>query len=307
MSTEELVLTRAPKITSVMFKGLNRLTLPFSSHTLDPGKYEDLETETVGQRWRADADDSYIVKSVTGLEPPGRNIAIARTASGGKFQGATNEDREVVVLIALNPDWEAGETPKLLRDNLYTMIYTGYDPRVDIRLCAGEEPLYHEFAYVTKFEASIFDANPAVQITFTCLNPTFRALNETKYNPNDLSQKHPNIYNPATAETGFKFGVKFTATMNRWSIKQVENRKIGMIFDYTFHDGDILTVNTIPGQKYVHVKPHRKKVKNMMGILTNDSEWLQLHPGHNHFDVPNKTGRWDWSGKLSFTAHSAGI
>jgi hypothetical protein len=301
-----LVLTSAPHITSVLLKGLNNLVLPFTSHVLDPGLHGAAD-DALSSSTRAQNNDKYFVKSISGLEAPDRNVAIAAGPSGGKFQGVTVEDREVVVLIGLNPDWNAGETPKLLRDNLYIMLYTGYNPRVDIQLMSGTTPKYHEYGYVEKFEASIFDANPMVQITFKCLNPTFRAFDVTQFNAGSLSETHPNIYNHGTAETGFKFGVKFTADKDNWSIKQAENRNIGMSFEHSFHDGDLLTVNTIPGERYVHLQPHRKKVKNMLGILTADSEWIQLHPGHNHFVVPKKTGKWDWKGKLSFTAHSAGL
>jgi hypothetical protein len=252
-------------------------------------------------------EDKYYVKSVDGLQPPDRNVAIASTASGGKFQGVTSEDREIVVLIGLNPDWDAGETPALLRQNLETMLYTGYDPKVDIQLVSGIFPVYHEFGYVSKFEASIFDANPVVQITFTMLNPTFRAFEPTTYAPSELSETAPNVYNYGNAETGFQFAVQFTDTMNGWYIKQAENQNVGMIFDKTFNAGDVLAVSTVPGQKYVHWNKHRGKVENKLGILTANSEWIQLHPGTNHFVVPKKAAKWDWKGKLSFLAHYGGI
>lgn len=295
------VLTSAPKITSVIIKGLDGLVLPFTSHVI-----EGLDDSSF-ERANADNDDKYYVKNISGLEPPDRNVAIAATAAGGKFQGVTIEDREVVVLIGLNPDEEKGETVKLLRDNLYTMLYTGYDPKVDIQLIAGIFPVYHEFAYVSKFEAAIFDANPVVQITFTCLNPTFRAYSAITYNPSELSQTAPNVYNMGTAETGFQFAVKFTDDMNGWYIKQADRQSIGMIFDMQFHDGDVLSVSTIPGQKYIHWNKHRGKVHNKLGILTTSSEWIQLHPGSNRFVVPKKLSKWDWKGQLTFTPHYAGI
>jgi tail protein len=294
------VLLSTPVFTSVTFKGLDSLILPWRAHIL-----EGLDDSSFNKAL-ADNEDKYYVKTVTGLEPPEREVAIARTASGGKFQGVTSVDREVVVLIGLNPDWEAGETPKILRDNLYTMLFTGYDPRVDIQLNAGPFPVAHEFAYVTKFEAAIFDANPAVQITFTCLNPTFRAFSKASYAPGDLSEKAPDVYNYGTAETGFQFAVKFSGTMNGWYIKQAGNQSVGMVFDMTFHDGDLLSVSTIPGQKYVHWRKHRGKVQNKLSILTGGSEWIQLHPGHNHFVVPKKTSAWDWNGKLTFLPQFAG-
>lgn len=295
------VLTSAPRITMVRFVGLDDLTLPFVSGLVDGDDAYSTSKEKASNR------DRYYVKSITGLEPPGRNIGLSRTASGGKFQGVTVEDREVVVLIGLNPNEAKGETPKLLRDNLYTMIYTGYDPKVDIQLMQGKMHIAHEYAYVSKFEASIFDANPAVQITFTCLNPTFRAFVATHLAPASLSEAHPNIYNKGTAETGFQFAVKFTGTMQKWFIKQAENQNVGMTFDMEFHTGDVLAVSTIPGQKYVHWNKNRGKVTNKLGILTADSEWIQLHPGHNHFVVPKTTGLWSWKGNLTFVPRYAGV
>lgn len=290
------ILLDAPNITGVLFEGLNNLNLPFTSHIFEA----DDDTHQPG---RINDDAKYWVKNVTGLEPPGRSVAIARTASGGRFQGVTVEDREVVVLIGLQPDWDAGETPKLLRDNLYTMINTGYDPKVLITLIAdGGVKLASVPAYVTQFEAALFSKDPAVQITFTCLNPTFKARAVTKYPKSALSEKAPDIYNFGTAETGFQFAVKFTDTKNGWFIKQAENQNIGMEFDMVFHENDVLSVSTIPGQRYVHWQKRRGRVQNMISILKYSSEWIQLHPGHNHFVVPKKTTTWDWKGDLSFTA-----
>jgi hypothetical protein len=296
------VLPATPKITAVNIVGLEGLRLPFV-----PPVVGDMFDSTVLKPFLADYDAKYVVKSITGLEPPDRNVAIARTASGGKFQGVTTEDREIVVLIGLYPDWESGETPKILRDNLYTMLNTGYDPKVDIQLLSGILPYYHEYAYVTKFEASIFDANPAVQITFTTLNPTFRSYGIMKYNAEDLSESAPDIYNPGTAETGFQFAVKFTGAMSRWYIRTAEDQTIGMNFDMSFAANDVLAVSTIPGNKYIHWNKRRGKVYNKMGILTAVSEWIQLHPGHNHFIVPPNTDAWEWSGPFSFTVQYWGI
>lgn len=299
------VLTATPKITAVAFKGLDKVSLPFTSHVIEG--LDDSEFNTKDINALADNNDKYYVKSISGLEPPGRTVAIAHTASGGNFQGVTIEDRELVVLIGLNPDWDKGETPKMLRDNLYTMLYTGYDPKVDIQLIAGIFPIAHEVGYITKFEATLFDANPAVQLTFTMLNPTFSEFGPSSYSPGDLSEKSPNIYNYGTAETGFKFAVKFTGTKNGWYIKQAANQRFGMTFDMTFHSGDVLAVSTIKGQRYVHWSKHRGKVKNKLDILSGDSEWIQLHPGNNHFLVPKKTSDWDWKGRLSYTVQYAGV
>lgn len=288
------VLETSLKITSVLFQGLDNLRLPFTSHVFDN------VDDSVFKEGFADDDDKYFVKSITGLEPPDQAVAIARTASGGKYQGKQAEDREIVVLIGLNPDWDAGETPKFLRDQLYTMINTGYDPKVMITLMSGFFPVASVAAYVTKFEAELFTKDPLIQITFTCLNPTFKSIAYISYSPDDLDLRYPNLYNPGTAETGFQFGVKFTEDMQGWFIKTAKDQNIGMEFDMLFHANDILTVSTIPGSRYIHWHKHRGKIQNKLGILKSSSEWITLHPGMNNFVVPARD-KWIWKGKLTFT------
>lgn len=301
----KLVLDSVPNITSVEIVGLNNLILPFAPHGL--GDTDALDALPGMPKYIAANEQKYYIKSITGLEPPSRSVAIAATAGGGKFQGVTSDEREVVAIIGLNPDWDAGETPSLLRQNLETLLYPGYDPRVDIRCISGSVPAFHEYGYVSNFDAAIFDANPAVQITFAMLNPNFRAMAPTSYPAASLSETDPDVYNPATAETGFQFAVNFTGSITNWSIKQTENQNIGMTFKKNFVNGDKLFVSTVPGQKFIHFQHGKGKVTNALGLLTGDSEWIQLHPGHNHFTVPKQIGRWSWRGPLTFTARYAGI
>lgn len=290
------VLDSSQKITSVMFQGLENVILPFTTKILE-GALGDVSTYDSGI---VNQEDKYFVKSIDGLGPPDQNIAIARTASGGKYQGKTAADREIVAIIGLNPDWDAGETPKFLRDQLYTMINTGYNPKVRISLVAGIFPVSYVDAYVGKMEPVLFTKDPVIQITFECLNSTFQAFEPLTYDPDELDLDYPNIYNPGTAESGFQFAVKFTDTMNHWEIKVAEDQTVGMEFDFDFGVNDILSVSTIPGNRYVHWKKRRGKVQNKMGILKNSSEWIALHPGNNNFVVPKKD-KWVWQSQLSFT------
>lgn len=291
-------------LTSVRIRGLLNLDLPVQSGIILDGVNS------------ASPADRYIVENIDGLEPPDVTVAIAKTASGGKYQGRTFADREVVFLIGLNPDYNKGETPQQLRTQLETYLSTGYNPYVTLQFATYGIPYAQARAYVTKFEDTIFSKDPAVQITFQMLNSTFKAISPTEYFASDLDRKHPNIYNWGTAQCGFQFGVTFDQEMpNGWFLKTSENPSIGMVFDYDFQPNDTLTVSTIPGNRFIHVKPHRKKVKNRLGILTNNSEWLELHPGVNRFITPKPytTGWisgvsiWHWKGRFKFTPEYWGI
>jgi len=292
------VITESLKVTGLKISGLTDIIFPLTSKLIEG---HVIEGNALAMAGSVGDDDRYFLKSITGLEPPEQGITIAKTRSGGSYQGKNVSDREIVMLIGLNPNEDAGETSKFLRDQLYSMINAGYDPKVRFSLLYGIFEMAYVDAYVNKFEATLSDANPMVQITFACLKPTFESPYLTRYAGNSLDEHFPNVYNRGTAETGFKFAVRFTDTMGRWFIRQADNRSIGMTFINDFEAGDVLRVSTVPGNRYVHVKKHRKKVQNKLGILQDDYEWVQLRPGMNNFVVP-KRDRWDWKGNLTFTA-----
>jgi hypothetical protein len=275
------VLLRTPVITSIRLRGLDVVNLPFTPYSTD--------------------SDPYVVKNIDGIDPPDQTVAIAKTGSGGKFQGIQSEDRDVVALIMLHGD------VKNLRNNLYTMLRTGYDPKVWIDLMAGGVLFATVEAYCSKFESALFVKEPAVQLTFRTLHDKFREPATTSYPATALSETNPNVYNPGTADTGFQFAVKFTDTMQHWYLRVAEDDSIGMTFDKAFAVGDILAVSTIPGKRYIHWNKKQGTVQNKMGILRADSEWITLHPGYNHFKVPPGTTKWQWKGPLTFTAQYWGV
>src|ERR1044072_7677257 len=129
-----------------------------------------------------DPRDPFILRSVDGLGLEDMNIAIANTASGGRYQGRTPVLPQPVFLISLNPNWWSGENAESLRTKLYHMLSTGYDPYILIQLIGVRPPgingpetvLAQVRAYVSKFEKALFNKDPAVQITFDMLNPTFK-------------------------------------------------------------------------------------------------------------------------------------
>lgn len=248
----------------------------------------------------ADPSDHYILKSVDGLGPPDITNAIAQLDSGGRYGGRQAAPKQLIFTIGLNPRWDNGQTALELREEIYKLLSTGYNPSVPIRLLNGDTPVAKTTGYVAHIDPDLFSKDPQIVLTMDTLDAYLHDVNPTHYGHNDIGGFRPVVVNPGTAEVGFQFAVKFTAARNKWFIKVREHQNIGMEFDFDFSIGDVLAVSTIPGSKYVHWNKHRGKVTNKMGILTNSSEWLTLHPDVNHFVVP-KTG-WVWKGPLQFTA-----
>jgi hypothetical protein len=283
-----------PAVSHIRLQGLKTFDFPLTSAYAKP-------------------DDKYIIQNITGLGPPQVQVVIV----DGKYQTRTPANRQLVMTIKLNPDWGAGETPKLLREELYKLLSTGYKPRVVITPLFGEVSIsllglrvfaqpFSTVGYVSNWDQDMFAKDNAVVVTFDCEGPTWISNSKTTISAGTLSESKPAIFNPGTVGVGFKFSVKFTADRSNWFLRTTENQSIGLEFTKSFHSGDVLSVCTIENQQYVQWNKHRGKVQNMMSILKASSEFdLTLHPGMNHYVVP-KTG-WQWNKAVEFTPEYWGL
>lgn len=254
----------------------------------------------------AEPTDRFIMKAADGLSPSQITNAIAITSSGGVYGGRQADYLAPSFIIGLNPDlMDTTTTAKELRDELYALLSTGYDPFVTIQLLDNEVLQAQVRAYVKTIEPVIFAKDVLVQLTFDTLNNVWKAPAVQKVTPTLISSTRFAVENIGTAESGFQMAVKFTADMPKWFIKTVEDQSIGMIFKMDFATNDVLSFSTIPGSKYIHWNKRHGKVHNEMGILTPSSEWLSLHPGLNHFIVPS--ANWVFKGPVIYTPQYWGI
>ena len=236
----------------------------------------------------ATPQDLYICKSVEGLGPVEVDVAIAKTRlEGGVYQGRTTQNKQIVALIGLNPDYSAGQVPADLRESLYGMLSPSADDSIQFQIMNEDDVVAQTTGYVAKIEINPFSTKPEVQMTIDCTKSYFEDPDEYFLEPSDKSAVV--IENEGTAPTGFHFEMLFTAPITGWTITHISGRK--MEIDYDFLAGDLLEIDTRPGQRGIWVT--RSAVRtNIIWALTSDSTWLMLHGGANNFATSSSAFDW---------------
>lgn len=217
--------------------------------------------------------NSFLIKKVTGLNPPDRSLFIGDySQDGGIYQGRRVGSRNVVLTIDLNPNPALGETVSYLREKLYKAFI---DPQVDgdyLKLLLTDDDNNERYlvGYCEKFETDIFDVETMCQISMICPDPYIRSNYDTVlYNGTGWVQV-PFSYE-GTAETGFiaRMNVTFPT-----SVIALRNNKKTMYFEHSYSVDDILIVNTSPGQRSLSLT----KPSSLAGTPTD----FDLDHGYNN-------------------------
>lgn len=235
-----------------------------------------------------DQSSRYILKSVTGLEPPDIDVGVALGLdNAGIFQNVRPQNREIVMLVRLNPLYS--ESVSDLRAALYSMISLDGNPStIEIRL--NNATWLQTTGWVKKFEASIFAPESEVQITFGCFIPFLIPPNIVNVSFTGLSKTAPVINNPGTAPSGFLFEITTTAAMaGGFTLTDDKGRKMQLV--YAFNSGDKITINTMAGTKAVSVT-RAGVTTNLAQYISADSDWLLFHGGVNTFATSSASFNW---------------
>lgn len=241
----------------------------------------------------ATPDSHYQLKDVTGLEPPTRTIFRKKTTrEGGIRQGLRAEDRQIVMTVGLQPNWDTGQTPSDLRDELYPLLSPPYGRPVNFKVMNGGTVLATVDGDISTFEATIFDKDPAVQITIDTNSPYLVAPDEMTQTPtktNGTGEATIGVSNPATAPVGFAMKILLGATNSDDLILQ-DDAPGGQLLrvEGPWNNGDIFEVDTRQGSKGVWRYPGGTGKTTKINGLSPTSTWIDLAPGDNNLII-NRT------------------
>lgn len=248
----------------------------------------------------ADPSGPYVLKSVDGLGPPERDVFLARTIQeGGVRQGTRSRNRSVVPIIGLQPEWDTGQTAEELRSELYGLIAPPFGQPLIAQVMLGNTVIAQCRGDISRFEAAMFTSDPAVQMTLDCdypylLSPT--VLSQFPAKTVVSGKTAIDIANPGDAPAGFWLSLTLQSAQSGPLVIS-EDSILGrsMTIGGTWGAGDTLTIDTRAGQRGVWRKASGSSNRvSVLGDLTGDSPWLQLHKGPNRLLVNNLA--FDWAG-----------
>jgi hypothetical protein len=244
---------------------------------------------------------TFQVKAIYGLDATDivakfvGNPSSASTSAGG-FNVPTLAKREVTVLLGLNPWLDPNSTYSSLRDEVYRLMCGCRTGSVKL-LFVNDTGLPSDATteqikamatavisgFVTKVEATLFEKDPAIQLTVDCTDsPMLEGLAQQYAT---VSGKTFSVTDPySTASHGFNFAGRFDDKSTSFTFKNSGGMEWQFRVNYSFNAGDVVRFSSGVRTKTVSVL--RAGVTTFLADkLTADSIWPIMLPGTNSYQV----------------------
>src|SRR5687768_5466342 len=197
-------------------------------------------------------DSGYQIADIDGLDPVKAVLVSTGYAGmdGEEYQSASRGPRNIKVKLDLQPDGE--QTFTSLRKALHSYFMTKSTVRLRFTMTSG---LYVDIMGVVEDHSSpMFDEDPEVDISLMCFKPDFvdpRAI-ELDLTTVAGSTNTPINY-PGNVEAGIYLTLNINRTLPAFTIyNQGEDGRLQQLdFAGDLVAGDVLNINTIPGNKSI--------------------------------------------------------
>lgn len=253
-----------------------------------------------------DISNGYALEEVNGLDPVKATLVSSSYAAidGALYQSARREPRNITMVIGLEPDYVATS----VRD-LRTALYSFLMPKtlVELRFIMEDLSTFYIMARVESLETVFFSAEPQVNVSLMCFDPDFLELDPIVEDGVTVETSTETLVTyGGTVETGFVFELLVDRILTEFTIynRLPDDSIQSMDFAIDLESGDVLTVSTIVGNKYVNLLRAGITSSVLYG-LSPQSTWLELQPGDNNLRVYAVGAPIIWS--LTYSARHGGL
>lgn len=236
-----------------------------------------------------DITQGYSVQDIDGLDPVKATIVSSSFAQmdGEQYQSSRREKRNIILTLGYEPDYAVG-TVQDLRKKLYSFFMP--KQRVLLRFFQTGEPVVQIYGRVESLVSPKFAKEPQAVISVICFDPDFYNPTPTILNGNTTS---------GTIETNHTYGgsvetgVIFRLLVNRSTLTEFtiyhrppddSLRQLDFSVATPLLTGDVLSISTIPGNKYATLTRGGVSTSLLFGV-SPQSNWIQFFPGINKYRV----------------------
>lgn len=258
-----------------------------------------LERLTDGQTLRLTQNESrYQLIEVDGIEVPDTEFSTYDVAQidGVGVSNIHVPDRQIDVTIVIRGNIEYN------RQLVHQICRVRSQIRLNFETDAGERYID---GYVKSIESNRFDdPNFDMTISFICPDPYFKGTSDVS---EDISRTYGTFFFPfgmgrptgvtdplrtatincdTEMETGIVITLTLTTDVTTDGSIRIVNATTGEYFQisgYAFENGDVITINTINGQKACTVLSGYEET-DIIAYVDDDSTWFQLSSGENQFN-----------------------
>jgi hypothetical protein len=231
-------------------------------------------------------DDSagYVVREIQGLSPVKAVLTSSSQAQmdGAQPQNSRRDVRNITMKVGLKPDY-AVTTVADLRSNLYSYFMT--KNFITFTIFVDDMPFAITAAEVESCDNDMFSSDPQVDVSLICYDPDFYDLDVSSMSSTTVADtSEQTISYDGTTDTGFIFQMTIPSPVSEIRLYNTRPDNIIQLFtlDGAFQANDVLTINTIQGQKAVTITRAGLPI-SVLYYLDPRAIWPSLAPGDNQF------------------------
>ena len=233
-----------------------------------------------------DISNGFVIKDILGLDPVRATIVSSEFAGldGVQFQSSRRGQRNIIFKIGLEPIYGVS-TVRSLRHILYGYFMT--KAIVYMRFFDSEGPTVDIQGKVEDAPAPLFTKTPQMSVSILCEDPDFLELDPIVESGSTVSSTTEfTIDYDGTVSTGFKFDLNLNRSLTEFTIYHTPPDGIQRQFNFAgaLLNGDILTVSSVTGNKYIDLNRGGTVTSVVYGMPASSS-WLEMEHGTNHFRV----------------------
>lgn len=222
-----------------------------------------------------DPSEMFIVKNISGLTSAKVGLFTGDYATEGSYyQGRRAEKLTPVITLKMNPDYPNNIEVSDLRETLYRVFYEpqpGTDG-VKILLQDDRKPDRYFVGYTEDINTDQFSQDRTVQISMVCMD-AYLFSDAATAGADAVGWGSLPVAYDGSAKTGILATFKVnTAT----SVMTFDINGNKMILNRAFTVGQIITINTIKGQRSIKVG-----ATDIMAALDSSSKWIGLDRAAN--------------------------
>lgn len=228
-----------------------------------------------------DSSTGLLITNVEGLGPVKATISSSNFAQldGADYQSARREVRNIILSIALEPDW-ANESVSDLRDRVYNFFMP--KSLVDLRFyTTNKNPLWTQ-GYVESAEPELFTAEPTIAVSIMCFNPDFYDQMPVMISGmTSTSTTFTDVDYAGSVASGIRLEIMPNRALTDFSIYLNDSQ---LDFTGALQAGDNLQITTEPGFKSVRLLRAGSETSYLHGV-TPQSDWVRFEQGSNKIRV----------------------
>lgn len=255
-----------------------------------------------------DSSNGINIRTITGLDPVKATIVSSAFANqdGETYQSSRRDKRNVVMAFELDPDPTLTNVLGLRR-----YLYSYFRPKdlITLKFYVDDtddtiEDGYQIQGYVESCTNDMFQPDTIVNVSVLCMDPDFQdPVTATSATMTSIDAAGTLIPYIGTAPAGYVLTCNFASAVSEFSLVYTDpaSRIWNMDFAYAFLGGDVLTVSTVPGNKYATLL-RAGVTSSVLYAISPQSIWSQLVQGNNYLQLSlaGDTAPANISGSISY-------